>query len=321
MNHLTPPIPDLTAWPPIRTRILEAAQDVMGPFPGTDPTNPPPWRVVDETDCGTYRRQAIVYEADPGCETPAWLCIPDGASSTDPVDAVLCCHPTNGVDGNRDVVGLTDRPNRAYASELAERGCVTVAPAYPLMADYQPDIDALGYASGTMKAVFDNVRALDLLASFDFVRPDGFGAIGHSLGGHNSVYTAVFDDRIKAVVSNCGLDSYEDYYNWTPGKGWTQHRYMPRIGDYASPADIPFDFHDMIAALAPRACLVSAPIDDDNFKWRSAARVVESARTVYTLHDAADRLQIIHPPCAHDFPPDIRQQSYTFLTTHLPRSH
>ena len=37
----------------------------------------------------------------------------------------------------------------AAFSELAERGYVTLAPNYPLLAKYQPDLKALGWQSGT----------------------------------------------------------------------------------------------------------------------------------------------------------------------------
>ncbi|MBT4097025.1 MAG: alpha/beta hydrolase [Gemmatimonadetes bacterium] len=313
MNHITDPVPaDLETWEAIRDKIHNAAQHVMGPLPSGDRSGPPKWSVFDETDCGTYVRQSITYEADEGCETTAFICLPND-SSDEARPGVLCLHPTNGEQGYRDVVGLSGRVNRSYASELAEEGFVTISPSYPLMADYQPDIDALGYESGTMKAIWDNIRALDLLESFSCVAGRAFGAIGHSLGGHNSVYTAVFDPRIEAVVSNCGLDSYLDYLNWTPGNGWSQKRYMPRLVDYDSPAAIPFDFHDLIASLAPRGCLVSAPMGDSNFKWQSAAEVVRSAGEVYRLHGAADRLQIIHPQCPHDFPPDVRRVCYDFI--------
>ena len=190
------------------------------------------------------------------------------------VPAVLCLHATDNVVGNGVVVGLGSRPNRAYASELAERGYVTLAPNYPLLAKYQPDIKALGWESGTLKAVWDNMRGLDLLESLPFVKPGAFGAIGHSLGGHNSVYTAVFDERIKVVVTSCGLDSYLDYYGgdekvWLPEKGWTQTRYMPRLAGYRGRLkEIPFDFHEMIGALAPRHVLIIAPLKDSNFRAR-----------------------------------------------------
>ncbi|MEE2753984.1 MAG: alpha/beta hydrolase [Candidatus Latescibacterota bacterium] len=321
MNHITSPPPtSLDNWSEIRKGILEAAQKVMGDFPSHNRSLPPTWSVMEEVDCGSYLRQRIAYEADVGCKTTAFICRPHAAASSSPSPGVLCLHPTNQTHGYEDVVGLSDRPNRNYASELSERGFVTISPSYPEMAAYQPDIDVLGYASGTMKAIWDNVRALDLLASLDFVSNSGFGAIGHSLGGHNSVYTAVFDDRIKVTVSSCGLDSYVDYYKWAPGDGWTQHRYMPRIGQYGSPEHIPFDFHDLIASLAPRACLVSAPTNDHNFVWESAGSVITAAKVVYELYDASDQLQIIHPECKHDFPSDIRENCYRFIEETLMAS-
>jgi len=61
---------------------------------------------------------------------------------------------------------------------------------------------------------------LDLLDSLPYLE-HGRYAIGHSLGGHNAIYTALFDERIKVVVSSCGFDSFLDYYGGDP-KNW-QH--------------------------------------------------------------------------------------------------
>src|SRR5207237_7228903 len=115
--------------------------------------------------------------------------------------AVLALHQTHLL-GNKVVVGLGYSPNDQYGVELAERGYVVLAPAYPLLASYYPDLVQLGYSSGTMKAIWDNIRGLDLLESLPYVRRGRFAAIGHSLGGHNSIYTSVFDERLKVIVSS-----------------------------------------------------------------------------------------------------------------------
>jgi hypothetical protein len=215
------------------------------------------------------------------------------------------------------------KPNRQYASELAERGFVTLAPNYPLLAKYQPDLKALGWQSGTLKAVWDNIRGLDLLESLPYVRAGSFGAIGHSLGGHNAVFTSVFDGRIRVVVTSCGLDSFLDYYSgdekmWQPQKGWTQTRYMPRLASYRGRLrEIPFDFHELIGALAPRHVLIIAPQHDHNFQAASVDRIVQAARPVYELHGAAERLQLEHPDCAHDFPPEMREMAYRLFQERL----
>jgi dienelactone hydrolase len=307
-------------WEPRRTEILNAMQSLMGRLPGAEKRCPLDVRVEEDIDCGDHVRRLLSYQSEPDGRTPAYLLVPKAALEKDARDfpAVLCLHPTNA-QGYKSVVGLADAPNRGYALELARRGFVTIAPAYPLLADYNPDLKRLGYVSGTMKAIWDNIRALDLLDSLPFVRRSGYGAIGHSLGGHNAIYTAIFDARIKVIVSSCGFDSYLDYYSgnpamWQKGKGWTQDRYIPRLADYAGRLqDIPFDFHGMIAALAPRRVFVNAPTGDSNFQWRSVDRVIAAAKKVYILHGVPERLQVEHPDCPHDFPPEMRERAYQVL--------
>jgi dienelactone hydrolase len=314
-------------WQPRRREILTAMESVMGPLPRQTDREPPAMTILKEVDCDSYIRREISYQSQPGCDTPAYLCIPKGAlrDRANPVPAVLCLHPTDNVVGHDVVVGLGGRPNRQYASELAARGYVTLAPSYPLLADYQPELKQLGWESGTLKAVWDNIRGIDLLQSLPYVRDRSIGAIGHSLGGHNSVYTAVFDDRIGAVVSSCGLDSYRDYYGgdparWVLGQGWTSERYMPRLAPYRGRLDeIPFDFDQMLAALAPRSVLVIAPLHDSNFRADSVDRVTDEARKVFALHGQPNRLQVLHPDCKHDFPDQMRQRAYEMFDAVLKR--
>ncbi len=305
-------------WLRRRQEILRGMQEVMGPLPGKEKRCPLDLRVEEEADAGSHLRRRITYAAEPGGRVPAYLLIPKGLpGSGKQAPAVLCLHPTEHKIGHQVVVGLGGMPNRQYAVELAERGYVTLAPSYPLLAAYQPDLKALGYQSGTMKAIWDNIRGLDLLETLPFVKGGAFGTIGHSLGGHNSVYTAVFEPRIQAIVSSCGLDSYLDYKNGDI-RGWTSDRYMPRLLAYEKRLEeIPFDFHEMIGALAPRPCFISAPLRDDNFQWQSVDRVASAARQVYGLYGKPDNLRVEHPDCTHDFPDEIRRIAYTVFDRHL----
>lgn len=133
------------------------------------------------------------------------------------------------------------------------------------------------------------------------------------------MYTAVFDDRLKVVVSSCGLDSYLDYKDGDI-RGWTSDRYMPRLLNYQNRlSEIPFDFHEMVGALAPRVCFISAPLKDDNFKWKSVDEIAAAAREVYKLYRKPDNLIVKHPDCAHDFPDDMRNLAYSLFDRHLRR--
>lgn len=312
------PVKSTADWLKRRAEIVAGMQAVMGKLPGAEKKCPLDIKVEEEVEVGNHVRRLITYASEPGSRVPAYLCIPKAAlaANAKPVPGVLCLHGTDNVVGHGVVVGIGGKANRQYASELAERGYVTLAPNYPLLAKYQPDIKALGWESGTLKAVWDNIRGLDLLDSLPYVKHGKYGTIGHSLGGHNSVYTAVFDDRLQAVVSSCGLDSYLDYYggneaNWMPEKGWTQTRYIPKLRDYRGRlADIPFDFHEMIGALAPRQVLIIAPLKDSNFRHDSVDRVVAAAQEVYKLYGQPTHLRVEHPDCEHDFPTEMRELGY-----------
>ncbi|MEW6160666.1 MAG: alpha/beta hydrolase [Verrucomicrobiota bacterium] len=310
------PVRSRRDWLKRRAEILDGMQQVMGPLPGKEKRCALDVKIEEEIDCGSYVRQFISYQSEPGSRVPAYLLIPKEALTTRRrrFPGALCLHQTHAL-GQKVVVGLGNSPNDEYGVELVQRGYVCIAPAYPLLANYAPDLKALGYVSGTMKAIWDNLRALDLLESLPYVRRGHFGTIGHSLGGHNSVYTAVFDSRLKVIVTSCGLDSYLHYMNGNI-KGWTSERYMPRLLNYPLP-EIPFDFHELIGALAPRTCFISAPLGDSNFKWASVDEVAAAARQVYRLYGRNKHLRVEHPDCGHLFPREMRELAYALFDEHL----
>jgi Prolyl oligopeptidase family len=301
-------------WQKRRAEILGNLQQIMGDLPTDKQRCALDIRVSEETDCDTYVRQLITYASEPACRTPAYLLIPKSAlQSQRKCAAILALHPTDMEFGHRVAVEELKKNYRAYARDLAERGYVVIAPAYPLMANYQPDLKSLGYSSGTMKAIWDNIRALDLLDSLPYTKKNRIGAIGHSLGGHNAIFTAVFDSRIKVIVSSCGFDSFLDYYDGNI-KGWTSERYMPKLAEFNQRlGEIPFDFYELLGSLAPRPVFINAPLHDTNFKWQSVDKVVNAAQPVYDLYSAGQNLRVYHPDSGHDFPPEMRAAAYEFL--------
>ena len=317
------PVTKVDDWEKRRASILAAMQSIMGPLPGPEKRCALDVKIEDEVDCGSYVRRSISYAAEPAGRVPAFLLVPKrvltgGARAP----GVLALHQTRP-EGKGVVVGLAKRPDDEYGVHLAERGFVVLAPPYTMLADYSPTLTALGYQSGTMKSIWDNIRGLDVLETLPYVKTNGFGTIGHSLGGHNGVFTAVFDRRIKVIVTSCGLDSFVDYYDgdpkvWQPERGWCQRRYMPKLLGYAGRLEeIPFDFHELIGVLAPRACFINAPTGDSNFKWKSVDAVTNAAVKVYQLYGRAENLQVAHPDCEHRFPPEMRERAYRLLEAEL----
>jgi dienelactone hydrolase len=303
-------------WEIRRAQILHNMQLVMGPLPA--PSSAPLDVQIESTvELSTARREKITYLGADGDRVPAYLFIPKLAKGVK-VPAVLCLHETTKV-GMDSPAGLGGRPNRYYALELAERGFVTLAPDYPNFAEYHFDSYAHGYVSATMKGISNHRRAVDLLQSLPEVNPDEIGVIGHSLGGHNSIFVAVFDERIKAIVSSCGFTSFEKYMGGNLA-GWSHKGYMPRITEiyHHNPAEMPFDFTEVLAALAPRPVFINAPVGDDNFDVSGVKDCVAAALPVYRkIYKAGRNLHVVYPQGGHDFPTPIREAAYKFLAQTL----
>ncbi|MBI4624555.1 MAG: alpha/beta hydrolase [Verrucomicrobia bacterium] len=322
------PVRSVRNWQMRRAEILAGAQAVMGPLPGPSKRVALELRIEEEKEFGAYVRRLITYTAEPGSRVPAHVFIPKSAlSGSVPRPGVLCLMGTSGYKLADAPAGPNASTNTHDGEKLAERGMVAIAPPYPLLGfgsrsgvklEHKPDLRRLGYQSGTMKAIWDNIRALDVLESLPYVKRSGFGVIGTSLGGHNSIYTAVFDERIKVIAASCGFDSFLDYRSthWKPGTGWSQELYMPRILDYPR-EEIPFDFHELIGALAPRALFVNAPVGDSNYKWQSVDRIIAAAFQVYQLYGMPEAVRVEHPDVGHSFPPEIRELAYEWIERFL----
>ncbi len=71
-----------------------------------------------------------------------------------------------------------------------------LAPDYPSFGDAEGyDFAGDDYESGTMKGIVNHIRGVDLLVSRDDVDPNRLAVVGHSLGGHNAMFVAAFDQR------------------------------------------------------------------------------------------------------------------------------
>ncbi|MCE5310175.1 MAG: alpha/beta fold hydrolase [Acidobacteriales bacterium] len=298
-------------WAKRRSHILAGMELVMGTLPPRG-TQSLAVEKLEEVRTAAYTRIKLTFLAEEGDRVPAYLLVPLNRKGRLP--AMLCLHQTTR-PGKAEPAGLAGLPNLHYAHELAERGYVALAPDYPSFGDYAYKFDSPKYVSGTMKGIVNHRRAVDLLVSLAEVDPQRIGVIGHSLGGHNSLFVAVFDERIKAVVTSCGFNSFRKYYNGDL-TGWTSPRYMPRIAAVygKDPGKVPFDFTEILGAIAPRPIFINAPTGDSNFEVSGVKDCVAAALPVYTrIFKAPDRLAAVHPGAKHDFPPEVRRQAYAFL--------
>lgn len=306
------PVRTAEDWAKRREHILLGMQRAMGKLP--DRSNLPPLDVeIEETyDGTTFTRYKLSFVAEPGDRVPAYLFVPKGLDGKR-VPGILALHQTTPL-GKEEPAGLGPNENKHYGLELAKRGYVVLVPDYPSFGDYDYDFSADRYTSGSMKGIFNHMRAVDLLVSRPEVDPERLGVIGHSLGGHNAMFVGLFDERLKVIVSSCGWTPFHHYYG---GKldGWTSDRYVPSIRDEfeLDPDRVPFDMYEIVAGFAPRAFFSISPERDHNFDVEGVRKVIARARPVYELLSAADNLQVRYPDKPHDFPPLERHESYAFI--------
>jgi putative membrane-bound dehydrogenase-like protein len=320
------PVKSTDDWAKRRLQILKGMQDATGPLPSRDrlPAFDP--QITEDIRKEGVRRLTMTIAMEGTDRLPVDLYLPSTLADSIDVEsllsgkvdqklaAVVALHPT-GVAGKRIVAGEGGKAGRQYGLEMAQRGYVVIAPDYPSFGQYEKyDFAADSFVSGTMKGIVNHMRCVDFLSALPFVDAERIGVIGHSLGGHNAIFLAVFDERVKVVVSSCGWCPFHDYYG---GKiaGWTSDRYMPLLRDKyeLNPDKVPFDFYELVAALAPRTFVSVSPVGDANFDINGVRKAIPVAGSIYSLFKAREELILLTPDCEHDFPTDMRLQSYVVM--------
>ena len=321
-------------WNIRREQILEGMQEAMGLLPERSQLPPLDVQLKDTTEETSYTRFTIHLTVAQDEIVPAYLYIPVPRRKKEKFPAMLVLHGT-GDAGKELVDGKSPKANRALAKELAARGYVVIAPDYPSMGELKDyDFATDRYESGTMNAIFNHMRCVDLLQTLPVVDPERIGVIGHSLGGHNAMFVGAFDQRLKVIVASCGwtlMDHYDIGAEGSKRYGgrlgpWAQERYMPllRTKFDLDAERFPFDFDEVIAALAPRPFFSNSPINDTNFDVEGVRKGIASASDAYALFNAEKNLQVRYPEAGHDFPTQTRLDAYRLIDkvlNHKPNKH
>jgi pimeloyl-ACP methyl ester carboxylesterase len=312
------PIKTLEQWEEKKRAWENNRAAIMGTLPSREKRVPPALTYLDTLTEDRFTRYHVSFPSDERNEVTAYLYIPHESRLR---PAMLALHST-GELGKKIVDGQGPLANRAIARELAERGYVVMAPDYPGFGEQgEHDFSTDGFPSGTLLGVWNHMRCVDVLTQLEAVDPDRIGVIGHSLGGHNALFAAVHDERIRAVVSSCGWTPFAYYdigeagtkrYGGRLGP-WAQEKYMPAIRTQLPDAVLPFDFTDIIASIAPRPVFTNAPLRDSNFSVEGVKSGIEAVQPVYSWLGFPEHLKVRYPDAEHDFPPGVRKEAYAFL--------
>ena len=306
----------LVAW---RRRARRRLRSLLGPLPA-----PVPLRVEirSSQDCGSYRRDLIVFDSEEHMSVPAYLLVPHARNrpGAGPGPAILAQHGHG--PGKDEVCGVVPGEDGTtgndYAHQLAERGYVVLAPdlrTFGERADWNPpnlyacDLShvhatLLGYRLLTLD-LWDLARGLDLLAAHPLVDRRRMGVVGLSQGGTCALFLAAWDRRVKATV----VSGYLNRWSACASIPWNM------CGSQTLPGIVStLDHFELGALVAPRPLLVETGSEDNIFPAAAAIEVSEQLGHVYGAMGAAGRVQLDAFEGGHRW---HGEQAYPFLARWL----
>lgn len=321
-------------WQLKREDIAKRWKKIMGTLPEPVPLN---ITIHEETAENGYIRQHLTYDTAYHDKVTAYLLLPLKKGNSTFVDrsshfpAIIAMHGTDA-RGKDSISRMDAKQNRKYALELVLRGYVVLIPdaitagerikenekAYHNNYFYE---DHPEWLSITAKNLTDHIQGIELLTQHELVDETRLGAIGHSFGGYNAYYLGGIDRRIKAVVSSCGFSTFTgDYrpHQWGY-RDWYTH--FPKITDMIKEGEIPFEFHEIMALVAPTPMFNWSGQSDHVFPhWKSIGSALHQVHHLYEKIGYPDHFTSLLGAEGHDFPPYIREATYRFLDKWLDHS-
>ncbi len=278
-------------------------------------------KIVD----GIYTRKLISYQVEKDERAHAYLGIPLNVKGKLP--AIVALHGTYP-NGKERIAGFEDNPDKAYLDHLCRRGYVVIAPDHfvaghriPKKGSYDTTAFHEKYPDWTSvgKFTFEHSIAIDVLETISEVDKNNIGAMGHSLGGHGTIFLAAYDDRIKASASNCGASFFRHNTNpehWSRNHWYVYFKHLRPGLDKGELPDI--DFHEIIALIAPRAFLdVSATNDGNPLTQRQRALMLLRVMDIYEVVGKPDNFAFFIHGKKHSISHESRELIYGWFDSRL----
>ena len=304
----------------------ENVMKCLGYFPNKVELGP---KVVEQTDYGTHVLQSVSYNVEQDERINAYLLLPKNLKDKNP--AVIASHQHAGEYylGKSEPAGLSQNSMYHYGLDLCLRGYVVLCPDHLGFEDRRPPeykrienkhLDGENYerllfckyilngSSLQAKYLSDLTRGVDFLQSLKFVDAERIGAIGHSLGGQETLWLTWYDARIKAAVSSCGFSQIRNII-----RDGINHNFAMFSPGFLNCGDI----SSLVCDFAPRPFLMTNGNEDGIFPLDGVNEIAEAARKAYKEKGSADHFKSIVFKGGHSFPKDVKEQAYHWLDTFL----
>ena len=196
-----------------------------------------------------YTLERLVLDLNAQEPVPALLLIPDKRQERAPGMLYIHWHAGMYDLGKEQLLrGVEAQP--AYAPVCAEKGIVTLAIDSWCFGERQHEADGHTGEEDAFKLMlwrgqvlfgmmlFDELRALDYLASRAEVDPQRLGVFGMSMGATKAWWLAALDDRVKLCMDVCCLTDYEELIKAHSLKEHGIYYYVPSLLKHFQTAQI-----------------------------------------------------------------------------------
>jgi len=150
------------------------------------------------------------------------------------------------------------------------------------------------------RMVEDARAAMDALEKDSLIDPKRMYMFGYSIGGAVGLHAAALDPRVAGLVS---ISGFTPMRTDTADRGtggvarYSQERgLIPRLGFFVGhEAQIPYDFDDLIATVAPRPVMIVEPQLDRDGSPADVRAAIERARAAYARQGSTTSLVLSEP--------------------------
>ncbi len=168
------------------------------------------------------------------------------------------------------------------------------------------------------KMVEDTLAAEEALRKLPFIDRQRIYLLGYGTGGMTALHAAALDDRIAGVVSVAGFTPMRlDTLDKGTGGVARWSRWLPLEPCLAAfvghEARIPYDYHEVLAMIAPRKVAVIAPRIDYQATLADVETCVDEAAKVFELLSAPDHLHFQVLDDYNHFSPETQKEAFSRL--------
>ncbi len=166
------------------------------------------------------------------------------------------------------------------------------------------------------KMVADTRAAIDAVSALGTTDPNQIYIVGLGLGAQVGLLTAALDDRVKGVATITGLGSLGTMNVDIEGVRRYSHLHglMPKLGFFLGHENrLPFDFDQVLAAIAPRPVLAVAPTMDRYYPLEDVRRLAAAVEPVYRLLGREQGIEVLAPKEFSRFPNAIQKPAYDWI--------